>query len=72
MINIATVTQIAATGFSDDFVERKQIRLLMDADDAFSLAMIFLNMDRTTIPEDWQQPISDLSQQLIDAGNKCR
>jgi len=44
----------------------------MDADDAFALATILLNMPAGNISDDWRQSISMFVTELIDAGNRCR
>lgn len=51
---------------------KKYVMVGMDADDAFALATLLINMPVTEISEDWRQAIHLLTKELIDAGNKCR
>jgi hypothetical protein len=51
---------------------KKYVMVGMDADDAFALATLLMNMPVGNISEDWRKSIEMFAVELVDAGNRCR
>lgn len=72
MIEVSTLLGLEATGFDRDYISRKRVVVTMNADDAFALYTIFANIESDWVSDDWRAAISQFSQELLNAGNKCR
>jgi len=70
VITVSTALDIHNQGTQSH--HKKYVMVGMDADDAFALATILLNMPAGNISDDWRQSISMFVTELIDAGNRCR
>jgi hypothetical protein len=70
MITVSTALDIHNQGTQSH--HKKYVMVGMDADDAFALATIFLNMPTGNISDEWRNAVSMFAKELIDAGNRCR